>query len=517
MSAPQNTSRDDAGRAAALPAWASFDGPPGLDGTADALVPAAASCAGPPLEPVPLQLDWSPYDAYGAGDAYAGVPAHGAGYGKAASLCIGSRQCQKARGGPDDAGVMCPSFRITHDDLHSTRGRAARLRDALNGVLGERPFADGALEAAMDLCVACKGCKRECPNGVDMAALRAETLAQRWRHRPLPWRTRWFARLPQRFAALRRWRWLLSLRRLPGAAALGERWFGIAARRSLPRLAAVAFLDRPPAARASPTTGADDGRREVVLLVDCFSNHLEPAIAASAQALLMEAGYRVHLLRPPAGAAPVCCGRTAYSAGLVDEARQQAQRLLDALGPHLDQHRVVVGLEPSCLSMLRDEVAALGLDAARVQQLATSALMLEEFLARELDARRWSPDRAAGVVAGPPQTVWVHGHCHQKAHGTLKALRKVLKAVPGLHTEWIESSCCGMAGAFGYEAEHYEASMRMAELSLLPAVRRAPPEALLLASGTSCRHQILDGSGRQALHLAPLLRRLLAAPASGRP
>jgi len=396
------------------------------------------------FQPLELQLDWHAYDSYGQGDAYAALPAQGEGFGKAAAHCIGSRQCQRV-----DKGVMCPSLRVSQDDLHSTRGRATLLREALDGKLGDRPFADGSLDAAMELCLACKGCKRECPNGVDMAALRAETLAQRWTGRRPPWRTRLFSGLPQWLPRLRTWRWALPLReRLPGLAWLGEQLLGITARRSLPRIAPRAFLDHA-LPEASPGSG-----RDVVLLVDCFANHLDPEIAAA------------------------------------------------ALAPHLAAGRPVIGLEPSCLSMLRHEVHQLGLDAGQVRAVAKSALMLEEFLARELDARRWLPPPCA------PTRALVHGHCHQKAFGTLKAMRKVLGAVPGLQVEWIESSCCGMAGSFGYEAEHDDVSMRMAELALLPAVRAADAQTLLLASGTSCRQQIRDGAGRESLHLAQLLQRL---------
>jgi Fe-S oxidoreductase len=196
----------------------------------------------------------------------------------------------------------------------------------------------------------------------------------------------------------------------------------------------------------------------------------------------------------------------------MDEARTHARRLVAALAPHLAAGRPVIGLEPSCLSMLRDEVGMLGLDPEPVQALMKQALMLEEFLARELDAKRLVLP-VKPLAGAAPTRVHVHGHCHQKAHGTLKALRKLLGKMPGLQVEWIESSCCGMAGSFGLEAEHYGHSMAMAEASLLPAVRAAAPQDLILASGTSCRQQIRDGAGRESLHLAELLQAALAVPA----
>ena len=223
--------------------------------------PVAASAA--PLAEPELVLDWSAYDAYGAGDAYAAIPSHGAGLGKAAAVCIGSRTCQRA----DAKGVMCPSFRVTQDTRHSTQHRAATLRAALNGELGPRPFDHSDMDAAMDLCLACKGCKRECPNGVDMALLRTEVLAQRWKTQPMPRREQLIASLPQWLPQLRRVRPLLGLRR-PGnwLAKLMERHVGIAAGRSLPEPAPRAFLDDwvAPAAPAASSPSPEQKVREVV-------------------------------------------------------------------------------------------------------------------------------------------------------------------------------------------------------------------------------------------------------------
>jgi Fe-S oxidoreductase len=480
-----------------------------------------------------LELDWSAWDSYGQGDAYAAVPRHGEGFGKAAALCIGSRQCQKARGEPGDQGVMCPSFRIRQDDRHSTRGSAAALRAVLDRDAAEVSLDDPGIDAAMDLCVACKGCKRECPNGVDMAALRAEVLAQRWRGRRPPLRTRLLAAAPRWLPRLRPWRGLLAWRnRSPWLAAWMERATGIAAARSLPLPAATPFDEARVAARVRaacprastapgdatadgppPVAGDDalvlpptDGQpplREVALLVDCFARHLEPGIAEDALRVLRAARVQVHLVRAADGPA-LCCGRAAWSAGLIGEARDHVRRLLQALAPHLAAGRPVIGLEPSCLIMLRDEALQMGLAAEPVQALARQALLVEEFLVRLIDGRTLRPPWLP-----LPATVHVHGHCHQKAHGTLKHVRKLLGQVPQLQVAWIESSCCGMAGGFGYEAEHHADSMAMGELALLPAVRAAAPDALLLASGTSCRHQIADGTGRRAEHLVQLLARAL--------
>jgi len=443
------------------------------------------------------QLDWSAYDSYGDGDAYAALPATGGAFGKAAAVCIGNRQCQRS-----EKGVMCPSFRATGDEAHSTRHRAATLKAALNGEYGDKPFVGPELEAAMDLCVGCKGCKRECPNGVDMALLRVETMAQRWLAQGgVPLRERILANLPQLAPWMAALNGLMRLReKLPFVAQLAEKLFGIAAQRSLPKSAAWSFLGTAPHEAVGDTEG-----REVVLLVDTFSNHFDPETAQAALDVLVAGGYRVHIARPPAGQR-LCCGRTYLSQGLVAEARAEALRMVETLWPYVEQGMPVIGLEPSCLLMLRDEYYALGL-GDNTAAVAKAALLLEEFLAREHDAKRLKLDFQA---MGGAQAV-IHGHCHQKAFGALKPMRKVLGLIPELKVEFIESSCCGMAGSFGLEAEHYAMSMKMGELSLLPAVRAAAPEAWVVANGSSCRHQIRDGADRDSVHFARLLKSALAA------
>ncbi len=458
-------------------------------------------------------LDWSAYESYGAGDAYAHIPATGGDYAKATAVCIGARQCQ----GTSPKGLMCPSFRATADVAHSTQARAAALRAALDGEYGAEPFLAPQLAEAMDLCVGCKGCKRECPNGVDMAALRTEALAQRREREPASTRDKWFANFPEMAAQARKFGPLhgfaLTLReKLPFVARLVEQRFGIAAQRPLPRLAPSAFLDRSPsvyapaALPAAADAPAAPALREVVLLVDSFTNQLDPATADAAVAVLTAAGYVVHIARALDGAAPLCCGRTALSGGFVERAREHASRMLDALEPMVDRGLPVLGLEPSCLLMLRDEYHQLGL-GARSQKVAKNTWLLEEFLAREHDGKRL---KIPFKTDAAPRKAVVHGHCHQKAFGALKAMRKVLGLVPNLEVEFIESSCCGMAGSFGYEAEHYDISMKMGELALLPAVRATPAETEVIANGTSCRSQIADGAQRSSRHFVHTLKDALA-------
>jgi len=446
-------------------------------------------------------LDWSAYEGgndFGFGlDPFAAPPQPGSGFAKAAGTCTGKRHCLSL-----DPGLMCPSFRATRDERHSTRYRAETLQAAIAGDMGETAFSSAAMQSAMALCVGCKGCKRECPNGVDMALLNVETRARQWAELGrAPWRDRLFAHLPRFAERLSAWRFPLRLiEALPGAAWARQRLLGISARRHLPLPAPQSFL----ASKPEPLHGNGD-KGDVVLLADTFSNHFEPQIAHAALNVLTTAGYRVHLARPAPRARPLCCGRTFLSSGLVDEARIEARRTLDTLLPYAQRGLPIIGLEPSCLLMLRDEYHALGLGEG-VREVARAAVLLEEFLAREHTAGHLDLPlkNAEGAHA------LVHGHCHQKAFGALPAMHQVLGLIPGLRVDTIESSCCGMGGAFGYEAEHFDVSMAMGELDLFPAVRKAAPGALLVANGTSCRQQIRDGAERESRHIALILQDALA-------
>jgi len=391
------------------------------------------------------------------------------GFDKAVEMCNNNGHCRKF-----DAGTMCPSYRATRDEMHLTRGRANTLRLALSGQLGAE--GDEAVKAALDLCVSCKGCKRECPTGVDMARMKLEFLAHYHATHAYSVRDRAIAFLPRYapFAAP-----VAPLANL--ATAMLKRALGFA-RRPLPRWRRDYFRD----------TGVAQG--DVVLFVDTFNRYFEPENARAAKAVLEAAGCRVQI---PRG---VCCGRTFLSVGMVDEAKREAQRLLAALRPAVARGAAIVGLEPSCLYALRDEIPALIADG---KALASSAFLFEEFVAQRPGRLRFEETQ---------QDVLLHGHCHQKAFDAMPAVEKVLGMVPGLKVRTIETSCCGMAGSFGYEAEHAEVSMQMAEMTLLPAIRNAP-QAMLVADGTSCRHQILDGIGRKPLHVA----RVLEAALSGRP
>ena len=412
----------------------------------------------------------------------------------ATEMCNNNGSCRKF-----DA-VMCPSYQATGDERDATRGRANSLRLALSGQLGPDALVSDAMKETMELCVGCKACRRECPTGVDMARMKIEFL-HHWNARHgISAQTRLTAYLPRYAPIARRLAPLVNLRnRVPALAALGEKLVGMTRRRRLPAWRSDIYAPPPP---VPPRPGA----REVALLVDCFSRYFEPENARATRRVLDAAGYSVIEPGLDAGEAgrPLCCGRTFLSAGLVDEARVELTRLVEALGPLAERGVPIVGIEPSCLLTLRDELPVV-VSGAAVPAVAREAVLLEELLAR--DHRRGQ--LALALRDRGPRTALVHGHCHQKALGAMPDVGVALGLVPGLAVRMIESSCCGMAGSFGYEAEHYEVSMRMAERSLLPAVRGAPADALIVADGTSCRHQIADGAGRTAIHVARVLEAAL--------
>jgi FAD/FMN-containing dehydrogenase/Fe-S oxidoreductase len=427
----------------------------------------------PGYAPLPLEtaLDWSEWG----------------GLSGAVEMCNNNGACRKS-----EPGVMCPSFLVTQDEQHGVRGRANALRLALTGQLGPDALVSDAMAETLDLCVGCKGCRRECPTGVDMARMKVEVLWHRQQRNGLGLKDRAVAYLPRLAPSLHPFRGLLGLRESwPFLARWTERLTGLSAQRKLP-----AFHPEP--FRPTAPGGAGDGRPEVALLADTFTTWFEPENARAAVRVLERAGYRVSF--PVADGRPACCGRTFLAVGLVEEARVEARRLLDAVRPFVERGIPLVGLEPSCLLTLRDEFLAL-LPGEETARAAAQAFLLEEWVARERAAGRFQ----LPVHALSQSRAVLHGHCHQKAFGLLGGVTAALQMVPGLEVETLGGSCCGMAGTFGYEARHHDVSMQMAERTLLPAVRRAPPETLLVADGFSCQHQILGGTGRTAVHVARVL------------
>jgi Fe-S oxidoreductase len=411
-------------------------------------------------------------------------------------MCNNNGACRALHG-----GVMCPSYRVTRDERDVTRGRANTLRLAITGQLGPDALTSPEMAETLKLCVSCKACRRECPTGVDMARMKIEAQAVRVAKRGLVLHDRLVGYLPRYAPLAAKWPRLANLRNdKPRLRQWSEQYAGLSARRSLPRWRADAW--REPA----PRVGRSDGAREVAFFADTFNRYFEPENIEAALAVLAAAGYAVHLPAPAVGKRrPLCCGRTFLAVGLVEEARREAERAIAALAPLLARGVPVVGLEPSCILGFRDELPAL-VRSEDARRLAENALLLEEFLAREADA-------GALKLALEPvaKRALLHGHCHQKSFGAMAAVERALELVPDLAVETVETSCCGMAGAFGYGADTVDVSLKMAELALLPAVRQAEADTLIVADGTSCRQQIADGSGREALHVARVLAMGIAA------
>jgi Fe-S oxidoreductase len=464
------------------------------------------------------QLDWSAYSGSGGG------------FQGAVEMCNNNGACRASAG-----GVMCPSYRVTRDERDTTRGRANSLRLAITGQLGPDAFTSDEMAETLKLCVSCKGCRRECPTGVDMARMKIEVQAARAAKYGLSLHDRLVGYLPRYAPYAAKVPWLLNLRdRVPGAAQASEIIAGFSARRPLPRWRRDFFRDsasswpRPsrPSTSIPPSQTDVDGRhkvytragqgpdpgtghdeRGVVLFADTFNRYFEPENLHAALSVLDAAGYVTHLPKPAAGSRPLCCGRTFLSIGQVDEARREAQRTIDALAPFLARNVPIVGLEPSCVFGFRDEIPTM-IRGERAKDLATRVLTFEEFLCREAEAGRFAP--TLGEVA---KRALVHGHCHQKSFDVMGEVERVLRLIPGLTVETVDSSCCGMAGSFGYGADTIDISVAMGERSLLPAVRKADADTIIVADGTSCRQQIRDGTGREALHVARLLASVLVVPA----
>ena len=408
----------------------------------------------------------------------------------AVEMCNNNGTCRKF-----DSGVMCPSFRATREETHLTRGRANLLRFALTGQLGAEGIRSPALVEALSLCVSCKACKRECPTGVDMAKMKIEVLAAQAEENGIAAGMRLVAELPRLAPFAARFPKALNLRNRLSLLRRFSKRLGFAPERALPEWRKDVFRD------TEAKNHAPSAKREVLLFADTFNRYFEPENLRATLAVLAAAGIRAKL--PLVHGRPLCCGRTYLAAGQVERARAEARRTLAALAGPLP----VIGIEPSCLLTLRDEFLSL-LPRDQAGELASRAFLLSEYLEREQISLPLRPLR---------QTAYVHGHCHQKAFGAFPAALALLRRVPELAVNPITATCCGMAGAFGYQAETQSISRAMAEAGLLPALRAAPAEALAVADGTSCRHQIRDLAGRKAMHSVQVLAMALAFPAAAIP
>jgi Fe-S oxidoreductase len=418
-------------------------------------------------------------------------PADGGSFARAALRCVGVGECRRLEG-----GTMCPSFMVTREEKHSTRGRARLLFEMVTGGAARGGWRDEHVKEALDLCLACKGCRSDCPARVDMATYKAEFLAHYYAGRLRPrsayamglvhWWARWGAHAPALVNALtQRDPWA----RLVKAAA------GIARERRLPPLARGTFrswFGRRTAARG-------EGPR-VILWPDTFNDHFHPETARAAVDVLEAAGFRVAI--PPR---PLCCGRPLYDWGMLGRARSLLRQVLRTMQPEIAAGTPVVVLEPSCLAVFRDEALNLLADDHDARRFARQCLSLAEFLDRE------APQ---AVLPRVERRALVHGHCHQKAVMGLGSDARVLDRL-GLRYELLDSGCCGMAGAFGFEKDKYDLSVQIGERVLLPAVRGAAADALILSDGFSCREQVAQGTGRRASHLAEVIAGALPGRASG--
>jgi FAD/FMN-containing dehydrogenase/Fe-S oxidoreductase len=418
----------------------------------------------------------------------------------AVEMCSGLGACRKTL-----EGTMCPSYMATREEAHSTRGRANVLRLAMSGRLGEAGLGDDGVREVLDLCLECRACKAECPVGVDVARFKSEFLADYWRRHGTPIRARLLghvhslSRWGSRFAPLSN-----AIARSPLTRALNERAIGIDRRRSVPSWASRSFANsfrkHRRRAAAAPHGRAD---RTVALFNDTFTNYYSPAIGIAGLEVLESADLDVEL-------APIaCCGRPLISQGLLAAARRQAASSVEALYPLAERAVPIVFFEPSCLSAIREDVPSLlrGDVQRRALRVADRAVLFEEFLERESEAGRVRLDLRDG-----PSQILLHGHCHQKAMGRLAPAKSLLGRVPGATVVDLDAGCCGMAGSFGYVREHFDISRAIAERKLLPAARALREGAVLVASGTSCRHQVADFTGVRALHAAELIRSVIREP-----
>lgn len=449
----------------------------------------------------------------------------------AAELCNGNGLCRKTA-----SGTMCPSYMVTRDEEHSTRGRANALRMALSGALPLSELTSERMREVMDLCIECKGCAGECPSRVDMTRIKSEWLSQYHAIHGVPLRALLFGHIHRINQIGSVGAPLLNrLLKLPGVAFLNQKLLGISRHRSLPQFAREPFhrwFERRQRQGDKETSTVSPGlpvSQSVILFPDTFTNYNEPEIGKAAVRLLEAAGYEVLLPRKR-----VCCGRSLISKGLLGDVKRLARQQMEWLAPYAEAGLPIIGIEPSCILTFRDEYPDL-LDDSRAEALARQSFLIDEFLAREVaagrialrfrlsDQRPTTNDESSLVLernaatannihsssvsrpSSKKRSYLLHGHCHQKAIVGTSAALALLRMIPGADVREVDSGCCGMAGSFGYEAEHYELSQAIGERALFPAVRALASDAAIVAMGTSCRHQVADATGHRAKHLVEAL------------
>ena len=438
------------------------------------------------------KIDANPIDAnlrLGAGynppqlKTYFSFPEEHGHFAEATTLCVGVSKCRK-----EENGTMCPSYMATREEMHSTRGRTRLLFEMLRGdpMKVNGGWKSEPVKEALDLCLACKACKTECPMNVDMATYKAEFLGHYYEGRARP-RAAYAMGLISRWARLARHApWLANFfAQTPGLASFTKLMGGVAQERQLPRFAAQTFVDW-----FRKRTPQNSGKPQVMLWPDTFSNHFHPQLAQAAVEVLEHAGYQVIIPE-----AMLCCGRPLYDFGMLDRAKSQLKEILGALKAHIATGTPLVGLEPSCVSVFRDEMTNLLGPNTDAERLRRQTFLLSEFLVQKAGYR-------------PPllrRKALVHGHCHHKSVLKFDSERELLKRL-GLDFQILDSGCCGMAGSFGFEAGKYGISVQIGERVLLPAVRAASADTLIIADGFSCFQQIEQLTGRKPLHIAEVLQ-----------
>ena len=454
------------------------------------LNPGKVAATPSPIENLRYGPSYRPFDVatfqdFSKEERIAAAP--GKGFLAAAEMCNGSGVCRKTH-----TGTMCPSFMVTHDEEHSTRGRANALRLALSGQMPEGTLTSQRMYDVMDLCLQCKGCKAECPSNVDVAKLKVEFLGHYYQHHRPPLGTvmqanvAWINRLGSALSPLSNW-----LANAPGANLLAEKLGGVDRRRSLPRFERANFPKwfrrHKPHARAGT-------RGTVVLLDDCLTSYCEPSINQSAVRLLEQSGYRVER------AGLWCCGRPFISKGLIEQGKRLARTNVARLLEYVERGWPILGCEPSCLLTLADEYPDL-FPSAATERVKEQVFLLDAWLAAQ------HTEKPLGLQFEPlAETALVHGHCQQKALVGTTGTQRALELIPGLKVRTVDSGCCGMAGSFGYD--HYDVSQQIGNRVLFPAVT-GHSDGPVIAPGFSCRHQIADGTERTALHPIELLARQL--------
>ncbi len=428
-----------------------------------------------------LKLNWKEYENAGLGDAYADIPKNGGDFAKAVAVCINSMHCLQAF----EKSVMCPSYRATNDIHFSPGGRSRLIKKMLNNEITDEE--QETLDKSMAACVGCKGCKRECDSALDMAQIKAEYTNLRNIYKQHALRNYSFAAISK----LLRFNSFYSLisssfNQFQSIRDLSGRLLGVNINAPLPQ----------PIKSTPDVATVNDDSPDLLLFVDTFTKHFSPDTISSAVKVLTLAGFRPKLIGLEKN---YTAGRSWFSQGYIDSARSELLSLLELVKPYLNKEIPLVGLEPSCLSMFRNELPSL-IDSENALALSKNSWLFEEFIGKRIAANDFSLELE-------PQSdvkVLVHGHCHQKSLGALKSMRKVLKLVPDLEFEFINSSCCGGAGSFAHESEHEQLSKNMYELGLKQALEDSK-ESIVVAMGFSCQQQMKNHSQRPSIHLADFL------------